>query len=278
MLSLKLSYILEHTDIDVRKTKMIRHSVKDKGFAWCCANGCFEAYQNTQKKGFFNNVSYILSFVSVGGTSAKFLGCYKTGDVVNIHEAILPKNFNIYLDDDDHCYAEKSEILSDLDGRLIIDWGKSARAWWQWATNDKTVLSIYENPKYSFSGYENIKLMYSELSEIINDPIMYENWHTVLSCVNAIYLITDTTDGKLYVGSACGKDGLLGRWKCYIDTKTGGNKEIVELIRGFPSRYMNFQFSILQVLPKTIIAEDAISIENIYKEKLLTRIFGLNAN
>lgn len=27
--------------------------------------------------------------------------------------------------------------LSDLEGRLIIDWGRAAISWQQWATNDK---------------------------------------------------------------------------------------------------------------------------------------------
>jgi len=63
------------------------------------------------------------------------------------------------------------------------------------------------------------------------DPTLYENWHTALSSVYAIYLITDKVSGKQYVGSAYGTGGLLGRWKNYVETHHGGNKRIVELLQ-----------------------------------------------
>lgn len=41
----------------------------------------------------------------------------------------------------------------------------------------------------SFSGFENLILTYDELKEIVENPTVYEAWHTALSSVNAIYLI-----------------------------------------------------------------------------------------
>lgn len=171
-----------------------------------------------------------------------------------------------------------TDIMSDLRERLIIDWGKATVSWHQWATNKKAVLAIQANQKYEFKGFDKMILKYSQLKEIISDKILYENWHTALSSVYAIYLIVDETDGKQYIGSAYGEGGLLARWKCYVDTKHGGDAKLKEIICNSPERYENFQFSILQVLPKTISPEEVIEIENLYKNKLLTRKFGLNTN
>ncbi len=140
------------------------------------------------------------------------------------------------------------------------------------------MIAIQTNPKYSFIGYDKVILSYGELKEIVTDSILYENWHTALSSVYAIYLIVDKTDGKQYVGSAYGDGGLLGRWKYYVNTKHGGDKKVKDLICNCPDRYENFQFSILQILPKTITLEEVIKIESLYKQKFLTREFGLNDN
>ena len=174
---------------------------------------------------------------------------------------------------------EDVDLFSDLKNRLIIDWGKSARMWKQYASNNnKDVLCIQENPKYQFSGYENVVLMYNELLEIIRDKNRYENWHTALGSVNAIYLITDTDNGKQYVGSAYGNGGLLSRWNCYIDTIHGGNKKMIDIIDLEPERYKYFQFSILQIIPKTVTADDVINFESLYKRKFQSIKFGMNAN
>ena len=46
----------------------------------------------------------------------------------------------------------------------------------------------------------------------------------------------------------------------------------------YPDRYHNFQFSILQILPKTLTADEVIAIESRYKKKLLSIQFGMNDN
>lgn len=46
----------------------------------------------------------------------------------------------------------------------------------------------------------------------------------------------------------------------------------------YPERYHKFQFSILQVLPKTLSPEEVTNIETLYKNKLLSKKFGMNAN
>ena len=55
-------------------------------------------------------------------------------------------------------------------------------------------------------------------------------------------------------------------------------KGVQDLMVNDPLRYKNFQFSIINVLPNTSLRAQVIELESIIKEKLGTRVFGLNAN
>jgi len=100
----------------------------------------------------------------------------------------------------------------------------------------------------------------------------------MLSNVYGVYLILDKKAGQQYVGSAYGKDGIWGRWSHYEKSKHGDNKILIELLEKDPSRYKHFQFSILSVLSNSSMYDQVIQLESITKEKLGTRVFGLNAN
>ena len=110
------------------------------------------------------------------------------------------------------------------------------------------------------------------------NPSIYEAWHTALSAVYAIYLIVDRENGRQYVGSAYGENGLLGRWTSYVKTQHGNNKRMKDLICAYPERYRYFQFSILQILPKTLTPEEVIETESRFKRKLLSIQYGMNDN
>jgi hypothetical protein len=281
MASLYLNDILKRNGVDPKRTILIRHSLNHKRCKSCYENNFIEDYQKIQSKSFFNNCDFVLSFISEPGTSAKFIGFYKVGSRKPIKTTFMPIGFPVpemFSEDEYFFDLEPLDIMADLKNRLIIEWGKATVSWKQRATNEKAVIAIQTNPKYSFLGYDKTVLNYTELKEIMTDKILYENWHTALASVYAIYLITDKTDGKQYVGSAYGDGGLLNRWKCYIDNKHGGNKKLKEVICNYPERYENFQFSILQILPKTITQEEVNKIETQFKRKLLSKEFGLNAN
>ncbi|SIS64874.1 GIY-YIG nuclease family protein [Salimicrobium flavidum] len=100
----------------------------------------------------------------------------------------------------------------------------------------------------------------------------------MLSSVGGIYLIQDTTDGLQYVGSASGKEGILGRWKEYAKTGHGGNKILKQLIGADSTRAQKFKFTILQTLPATLTRNEVLAEERKYKEKLGSRAAGLNLN
>ena len=283
MVSLYLSDILKRVGLDIKKVKLIRHALSDKGFKSCYDLGFIKEYTQIQNKGFARGFEYWITFISDKGTSAKLEGVYKVKSVSDVPISPQPEGFPLpewYKANNTLGYydLERTDILDDFVGRLIIDWGKATRAWHHNATTEKPVLAIQASQRMSFTGYENLILTYEELKEIVEDSTVYENWHTALSSVYAIYLITDRTNGKQYVGSAYGKGGLLSRWTCYVDTKHGNNKGVKELICNYPERYKDFQFSVLQILPKTITDEEVIKLESLYKRKLLTKEFGMNDN
>jgi hypothetical protein len=129
-----------------------------------------------------------------------------------------------------------------------------------------------------FPGYQNVILSFDELEKIINNPDSNKQWKNMLSKVFGVYLILDKTDGKQYVGSAYGKNGIWGRWSQYAKTKHGNNKYLIELLEEYPNRFKNFQYSILNVLPNSLMKEEVIEKENIAKEKMGSKVFGLNGN
>ena len=57
-----------------------------------------------------------------------------------------------------------------------------------------------------FPGYENIRLSFSQLETIIRNK--RSGWLDALRNQKAVYLITDTSNGKMYVGSATAQYGI----------------------------------------------------------------------
>src|SRR5699024_3407815 len=161
--------------------------------------------------------------------------------------------------------------------RLCIDWGVTGR-WYQKGTNKTPIIHIGHLPKYIFREYENDVVNFEHLEDILSDHLRYKQWHTALKSDHAIYLITYLDRGTENIGSTSGKESILQPYSYYISTKHGQNKEIKDLLDKEPERYKKFQFSILQVIPKTMESEELFNLESLYKSKLRTREFGLNVN
>lgn len=97
----------------------------------------------------------------------------------------------------------------------------------------------------------------------------------------AVYLITDRSNGKLYVGSATSDNGmLLQRWENHIDSGHGGNKELIELVNKEGIDYIkrNFQYSVLENYNAKVDDSVILERESWWKETLQSRKFGYNAN
>lgn len=281
MALLTFSDFLKKVGIDPEKTKLLRHAFSDQNFRLCYDAGLTDAYTAHQRNGFSKGYDYWAVFLSDKGSYARFYALYKVGEAVPDSPDIMPANWPIPRDfNSEHSVFHLTRIddLKEYEGRLLIDWGKSTRMWHQKGTTEKPIIAIQSITKQPFPGFEKVVLTFDQLKEVVNNPINYELWQTALSSVKAIYLIVDTDSGKQYVGSAYGQDGLYGRWRCYVDTFTGNNKKMQELIVAKPGQYRYFQFSILQLLEKTVTDDEIIRIESLWKQKLQTIKFGMNLN
>ena len=127
-----------------------------------------------------------------------------------------------------------------------------------------------------FNGYQNVSLMYKDLKIALNDP----TWIGALKNVKAVYVITDTSNGKLYIGSAYGTGGLLNRWNKYVANLTGENKEFEVLVKEKGESYIpnNFKYSILEIFDTKTKDEYILERENYWKNVFETRKFGMNWN
>ncbi|NJH85967.1 GIY-YIG nuclease family protein [Staphylococcus agnetis] len=132
-----------------------------------------------------------------------------------------------------------------------------------------------------FNGYQNVCLKHKELQQIIqhNEP----SWREALSYVKGVYVITDLSNGQLYVGSASGNtDGLWQRWSCYahLSDLTGGNKEFHHILENKGKDYIinHFQYSILEIFDTKTKVEVILERENYWKNVLDSKQHGMNHN
>ncbi len=283
MATLFFSDLLIRAGIEPENVVLIRHALTDKIFRECYDKDMVYEYTCHQRKGFHEKRKIWAVFISDKGTLARFYGIYSVGgsrvDTADAIPAGIPESeAKHYLGESAVYDLKPIDSLKEYENRLIIDWGKSTRMWHQKGMTEKPIIALQPDEKKVFPGFEGIILTYDQLKEIIEDSIVYESWHIALSSVYAVYLITDTSNGRQYIGSAYGERGVLGRWEEYVKTHHGGNKRMKEILKSTPEQYRNFQFSILQILPKNLTDDDVIRIETIYKKKLLSIPFGMNEN
>jgi hypothetical protein len=133
----------------------------------------------------------------------------------------------------------------------------------------------------TFPGYQNVRLRHHELQRIIaNDE---PSWKDALSSVKGVYVITDVSSGRLYIGSASGEaNGLWQRWSAYahLGNLTGGNRELEQLRveRGDAFLIENFQYSILEIFDPKTRADVIVQRESFWKLALDSRAHGMNWN
>lgn len=176
--------------------------------------------------------------------------------------------------------GEEIESLKPYFGRLVVKYHKTQRGQCFKANtvfDDLEVLNIlptiYDGEE--FPGYNKVKLSYAQLANII--ARQKASWIAALENQKAVYLITDTKNGKLYVGSATSDSGmLLQRWKSYVNCGHGGNKELKKLDFDHIKQY--FQYTILENYNATIDDSIVLERESFWKEVLCSRDFGYNAN
>ena len=266
-----------------RQVKLLRHKDSQYDVHALARAGHLNIYQGYQARPILN-CDTVVAFLGGRGTRATFQGVFRvigmrTGDEVLPAPATFPHPELAAMAF--HYDLEPVPGFEDLEDRVVIEWGNSAVSWHQWLDPDrpKEVIEVLPTGYVGdFPGYENILLSHNELCRLIANPDANRTWLTLLRAVAGVYLIVDSNTGRQYIGSAYGQDGVLGRWHEYARNSHGGNQLLRNLLKSSPSYANHFQYSILCTLPGATNRNEVLAMEALFKRKLGSRSFGLNAN
>lgn len=260
------------------KTKLVRHQDARYDLEKVLAVGQFDEYQERQSSPVFE-CEFVVAFLGQSHSHARLLAVYAVRGREDGAFAFPPDFLYPDMDPGAHRYRlERVPGFEDLERRVVIHWGESTRAWHQWLKAKEVVEVLPKGYVTEFPGYEDFILTFTELGEIVANPTANREWHRMLKAVAGIYLITDGTTGRQYVGSAYGSEGVLGRWRSYVETGHGGNVVLGELLSVDADHAKHFSFTLLRTLPRTLTRDEVIAYEVLYKRKLGSRVFGLNKN
>lgn len=283
--------LLRKAEIDSKEVLIMRHRPTELGLRrvlpWYATERqeLFNAYQRAQASAnaetALSRANYLASFIGIEPGKAHFVGLYKQNGFRQITQDeyfAIPECRELHRQGMSAASAralalwfdlQLTDIFSDLRGRLVINWTGLERSWYRWANrNAFPINSILETSSFTeeMPEWRQLVLSWPELSSL---PAA---WRTALAQWRGIYLITDKSDGRSYVGSAYGNDNLLRRWVNYAKSGHGGNKQLKE------RKPENFVFAILQRVSPDMEINDVIQLEDSWKNRLLTRTLGLNSN
>jgi hypothetical protein len=291
---MELNSLLYESQLDPKAAIVLRHRPFEPELAkklpiWAEERpDLFNAYQQCHGEKVekaMAGASHVISFVAHGAGKAIFIGIYeiKGSKMITFDQfwkmpahremqnygmkgfTFEERRPSIRLFD-----LAPTQLYSNWKGKLVIDWPGGERSWWRWAArNTFPINAIAEESLLVPRPMEWFELIldWKELSDLPS------RWEHTFSQWRGVYYIFDKSDGKAYVGSACGKDNILGRWRNYAANGHGGN---VLLRRRDPR---NFQFSVLQLVSQDMEREQVNALECTWKKRLHTQApQGLNEN
>lgn len=217
----------------------------------------------------FRAAKYLAGFVAEPGTGRTvFAGVWERLDQRTVRKGNpfaeeSPESKAVEFD------TRRLKVFDDYCGRLVIEWGDAARAWVQRADNqDKAIVELRRvKQEPEFPGMREFRASLHEVEGL------HQGWVQVLKNARGVYLIVRRKTGEQYVGSAYGADGFFGRWLGYQDGH-GGNVKMREL----GAAASEYDVSILEAAGSEDTMEDICARETLWKEKLGTRVVGLNRN
>lgn len=277
-MALMLNTILAETGIPLADIRLVKHKDKSaqKGRTpyelWRDDRPKFESYQSTQriKNRKKMNAPCWAVFVVDTNDDTMFAGLYAV-TYLGLNKEAIPMQTTDGVDEVGSCDVYDLRLLddmSDLIGRLFIDWGAGTLAWVQYASKrDKPITEIRKSfSEPDFPGFLNF---IQPLSKLNNMP---KSWIVALQASKGIYLLTCPKTKEQYVGSAKGPDGFWGRFQDYMNTGHGGNVAL-------KSRQLSdYQVSILEVAGSSATPNDILEMEGRWQTKLQSAEMGLNRN
>ena len=226
-------------------------------------SGSFKEWQEYQRNNNFGR-DYIVSLISLGNKEWLFGGIYHVS------------GFAVKKDGHYQYKTELTDYGKDLVGRAVIYYDRQFRQSYcclERLIDDLDVIEIRRSSfTLPFPGYDKTCVSWMELKTVINS----DSWKTAMQNQKGVYLITDKSNGKMYVGSAIGNDMLWGRMNDYVKTGHGNNKELKTLKFDHIKQY--FQYTILDTYKSDTDDELIIEREQWWKNVLMTREFGYNKN
>ena len=179
------------------------------------------------------------------------------------------------------------EEFSNLSGRLIVSHKRDARKTvrrGEAVSEELIVLEFRERPVLTdpFVSYKDVLLSKQDLDNLVAHGDTA--WVTALSSVKGVYVITDTSNGKLYVGSATSENtelsgGIWARWCAYSKNGHGSNEELIALLLEKGADHArNFQYAILEIADIGIPDQVVLNREKHWKRVLASKSFGYNSN
>lgn len=210
---------------------------------------------------------YVVSFAQISGDRFLFGGIFE-----------VVKRY------DDHYDVELKNHHKNLIGRLVVKCqngtGRSTTFTPKRILERLTMTEIYPT-RYTGERFQSINTInhdFYTLETIFKNELA--DWKTALSKVKGIYLLTDKSTGKHYIGSAYGDNGIWGRWSNYIWGYHGGNKQLVNLVKNLGEDYFkkNFKFTVLETMGSSVTDDEIVQRESLWKNKLMSKDFGYNSN
>jgi hypothetical protein len=257
------------TDVKLARHQSTGHKARLTPYdLWLADDGRLELYQRIQRRNLFDDAKFVAQFVATPLSETLFVGMFENCGVGKAEPGLLDPIgghdvAGLFLYD-----LQQSDHLTEYRGRLVVDWGAAFRSWVQRAwKHDKPIIEIRRStsePK--FPGFLNFR---SRLSQLASVPV---SWRHTLASVNGVYLLISPDTGKQYVGAAYGEGGFWARWENYLSSGHGGNIRMKELSD------RDYQVCVLEVASSSAGLEQINTMENRWKEKLLSREFGLNNN
>lgn len=270
-MSLTLGSILRDAGIDLSDVLVIRHAYvaehEDSGLRGIHAEStdaeilAYTGNQSTSARSFpAAPPRYWAVFVREGGDRARLWSVMENrGEISNDG---VRRVFDLV----------ESDFMTDLRRRLVIGW-TLPRRWWMYgaAAAIYPVVEIADAEPIPFPGFDRLVLDYPHLQAVMREH-RYASWRTALASVVGIYLITDTKDGRHYVGKADGTENVRQRWNTYATNGHGGNV----VLRALDPT--SFRYSLLRVFDPSTPTPVIDAAESHFKLALDTRRHGLNRN